>query len=164
MPLNIDWQQILLHAFNLVLLFTILYFLLYKPCKKFMDGRAQYYKDLDEKAKNTVEEGKLLQKTYEEKLQNAEKEAAALRVKAQKEADAAGERVLDEAKTAAAAILETAKAEAAREQSRMVAEAQKEISEMVSDATAKIVFPDTKSAYDSFLNEVEGCEHHDDKR
>lgn len=39
LPLNIDWQQILLHAFNFVLLFAILYFLLYKPVKDFMEKR-----------------------------------------------------------------------------------------------------------------------------
>ena len=32
-PLNIDWQQILLHALNLVLLVAGLYLLLYKPVK-----------------------------------------------------------------------------------------------------------------------------------
>ena len=30
-PLNIDWQQILLHLFNFIILFGILYFFLYKP-------------------------------------------------------------------------------------------------------------------------------------
>lgn len=34
MPLNMDWQQILLHLLNFVILFAILYFLLYEPVKK----------------------------------------------------------------------------------------------------------------------------------
>ena len=40
LPLNIDFQQILLHMLNIVLLFGGLYLLLYKPVKKFMDERA----------------------------------------------------------------------------------------------------------------------------
>ena len=36
-PLNIDWQQILLHALNLVILIAGLYLLLFKPVKRFMD-------------------------------------------------------------------------------------------------------------------------------
>ena len=40
-PLNIDWQQILLHLLNFVILFAILYFLLYDPVKKFMDKRCE---------------------------------------------------------------------------------------------------------------------------
>ena len=38
-PLNIDWQQILLHVLNFVILFGGLYFLLYKPVKNFMAKR-----------------------------------------------------------------------------------------------------------------------------
>ena len=39
-PLNIDWQQILLHLFNFVLLAGGLYFLLYAPVRNFMEKRA----------------------------------------------------------------------------------------------------------------------------
>ena len=37
-PLNVDWQQILLHLFNFIILFGGLWLLLYKPVKKI--GRA----------------------------------------------------------------------------------------------------------------------------
>ena len=43
MPLNIDWQQILLHLLNFLILFAGLYFILYKPVKKFMKKRADGY-------------------------------------------------------------------------------------------------------------------------
>lgn len=36
-PLNIDWQQILLHLFNFSILVGGLYLLLFKPVKNFMD-------------------------------------------------------------------------------------------------------------------------------
>ena len=42
MPLNIDWQQILLHALNFVILVGGLYFLLFNPVKKFMAKREEY--------------------------------------------------------------------------------------------------------------------------
>ena len=35
-PLNVDWQQILLHLFNFIILFGGLWLLLYKPVKNFM--------------------------------------------------------------------------------------------------------------------------------
>ena len=38
-PLNIDWQQILLHLFNFAILAGGLYLLLYKPVKRFMEQR-----------------------------------------------------------------------------------------------------------------------------
>ena len=36
-PLNIDWQQILLHLLNFVILAGGLYLLLYQPVKAFME-------------------------------------------------------------------------------------------------------------------------------
>ena len=39
MPLNIDWQQILLHLLNFLILATGLTLLLYKPVKRFMKKR-----------------------------------------------------------------------------------------------------------------------------
>lgn len=45
MPLNIDWQQILLHWMNLAILTGGLYFLLYKPVKQFMEKREAHYRE-----------------------------------------------------------------------------------------------------------------------
>ena len=41
MPLNIDWQQILLHLLNFAILAFGLYFLLYKPVKAFREKREE---------------------------------------------------------------------------------------------------------------------------
>ena len=43
-PLNVDWQQILLHLFNFIILFGGLWLLLYKPVKNFMAKREAYYR------------------------------------------------------------------------------------------------------------------------
>ena len=48
-PLNIDWQQILLHMFNLIILTGGLYFLLYQPVTAFM-LRADAMKQADAEA------------------------------------------------------------------------------------------------------------------
>ena len=53
-PLNIDWQQILLHAFNLVILAGGLYFLLYKPVTAFMEKRQAYYAGLEAAAQEKL--------------------------------------------------------------------------------------------------------------
>ena len=46
MTLNINLQQILLHALNFVILFGALYFLLYKPVRDFMDSRKAHYEKM----------------------------------------------------------------------------------------------------------------------
>ena len=43
MPLNINLQQILLHALNFVILFGALYFLLYKPASAQSDTASSKY-------------------------------------------------------------------------------------------------------------------------
>ena len=73
-PLNIDWQQILLHLLNFVLLFAILYFLLYAPVKKFMEKRCEYYKNIDEDAKDKLHQAEELKNEYAEKLRLADNE------------------------------------------------------------------------------------------
>ena len=58
-PLNIDWQQILLHLFNFSILVGGLYLLLFKPVKNFMDKRTKHYQDMEsaavEREKTTAE-------------------------------------------------------------------------------------------------------------
>lgn len=159
MPLNIDWQQILLHLFNFALLFTILYVLLYKPVKKFMDQRSSYYKELDEKARKSVEDGAAAQSMYEQRLEKADEEIDEIRTKASEEAGQIREKIIAEAKEESAQIIESAKAAAIRERDHILDDAGAEISKMVTEATAKIVFADADSAYEQFLNAVEGSEH-----
>ena len=63
MPLNIDPQQILLHLFNMVLLFGILYILLYKPVHDFMDKREEEYRQRDKSTKDALADAERL-KTF----------------------------------------------------------------------------------------------------
>ena len=53
-PLNISPQQILLHWLNLVILVGGLYFILYKPVKKFISKREEYYKELEQQAGDKI--------------------------------------------------------------------------------------------------------------
>ncbi len=73
-PLNIDFQQILLHLLNVAILFAILYFLLYKPVKNFIDKRKQEYRDLDDAANSKMKEAEDLKEAYDAKLKQADDE------------------------------------------------------------------------------------------
>ena len=93
MPLNINIQQIVLHALNFVILFGALYFLLYKPVKSYMDGRRAQYEKMDAEAKEHLAQAEQTRAGYEEKLKGVETEIRDRREKAmqavQQEADAA---------------------------------------------------------------------------
>ena len=66
-PLNINFQQILLHLLNFVILAGGLYFLLYGPVKKFMDGRQKHYSDLKAQTEDELAKAKALEQEYRSK-------------------------------------------------------------------------------------------------
>ena len=80
-PLNIDWQQILLHLFNFLILAGGLYLLLYKPVKAFMEKRNAYYADLDAAANKKNEDAEAAKKQYQDRLSAAEVEISNMKKK-----------------------------------------------------------------------------------
>lgn len=155
-PLNIDWQQILLHLFNFIILFAILYFLLYKPVKEFMDKRIAYYKQLDDEAKLNLENSEQIKQDYMAKLANSDKEISAQKEAAGKETEAANAERIKQAKAEAERIVADARQTSEKERARMLQQAQKEITDMVVTATEKIVAKaDTAESYEQFLHAVE---------
>ena len=123
-PLNIDWQQILLHFFNFSILVGGLYLLLFKPVKSFM---AQREADFDA--------------VLEEK-----------RAAAAKEAEAFAQQQRDAAKAQADKILSDAKDAAESERQKIVAEANREAVAIAEDAMEKLMAAQTAQAYDAFVN------------
>lgn len=152
MALNIDWQQILLHLFNFVILFAIMYFLLYKPVKDFMDKRTQYYKSIDDEAKKKLADAEKLQGEHSLKMAEVENEIASARHKAFEELETSIENSKKQAEKEAGKIISDAKQSALKEREKIMKEAQGEIAEMVTDAAAKIFSNDgSDSAIDSFI-------------
>ena len=151
MPLNIDFQQILLHMFNVVLLFGILYILLYKPVKDFMDKRAKEYEELDAQTKAALAKAQEEQASYEQKLKNVQQEIDQKREASEKAQEAEAARILENANNEAASILAKARAEGAAEHDRLIAGAKGELRDMITSAAEKLVYRDVSEAYDSFL-------------
>jgi len=152
LPLNIDLQQILLHMLNFVLLFGGLYFILYKPVKKFMDGRASRYAEKEAETERKLREAEAAKAEYEEKLKNAEAEISVMKAEASRAAaeEAAAERGRAEAE--AESIRAAARGEAEAEKERLVRQANRELSELAAQAAQKAVFGSAEEAFDSFLD------------
>lgn len=154
-PLNIDWQQILLHLFNFVVLFAVLYFLLYSPVKKFMDERVNYYKNMDDEAKANLNESEKAKEEYLNKLSKAEKEVIKIKEKAHKDIEELNAVKIKRTEEEAEKIILNAREDAQRERTKILNEAQKEIFEMLTSTAEKLlVNSSTKDVYDSFLDTV----------
>ena len=158
-PLNIDWQQILLHLFNFTILFGALYILLYKPVRDFMNKRTSYYADMDSKAEDALKSAQESKDAYDEKVRTFDEEVRAERSKLSKEISESRERRLAEAKSDAEKIISDARAEADREKEEIIASAQKEITDMVTEAMEKLTLEQSASdAFDQFLDAAEESE------
>ena len=159
MPLNIDWQQILIHIFNTVLLFGILYFLLYKPVKAFMEKRAEYYKNMNSEAEKVKAEAVALKKEYEMRLVAAEEEIRAMKELTEHEISAMQKEGEVNAIAEAEAIISKAKATAEFERKKILHDAESDITEIVTYAAEKIaVSGNTSFNYDEVLKTVLGDE------
>ena len=155
-PLNIDWQQILLHLLNFAILFFVLYLLLYKPVKKFMDKRKAGYVEMEEKTKSNLDASEQKKAEYEAKLQEAHQEAEDIRRHALEEASAHAKERLDQAQAEAGQIIAKAQQQAEDERNRIVAETGEEIERLAKDAAKRAIFESTSDAFDSFLDAAEG--------
>ena len=155
-PLNIDWQQILLHLFNFTILFGALYILLYKPVKNFMDNREARFADMDSRASQALADAESTRTAYEQKKAAFEDEVRAEKSRMSKEVEAERERRLQAARGEAEKIIADARGEAEREKNEIIESAQKEITGMVTDAMEKLTLEQTASdAFDQFLDAAE---------
>ena len=155
LPLNIDLQQILLHMLNFVLLFGGLYFILYKPVKKFMDSRASRYAEKESETERKLREAEEAKAEYEEKLKNAEAEIAAMKSEAAAQAAAEAQAEHSRALQDAESIRRSAEAEGEAEKQRLIRQANREISDLAAQAAEKAVFGSAEEAFDSFLDSAE---------
>lgn len=146
LPLNIDFQQILLHMLNLVLLFGGLYLLLYKPVKKFMDDRAAKYKDIDDEANKKLAEATAAREQAQTKLAAADSEISAKLAQAKLDAEREAESIIEDAKKAKKKLLSDAEDAALREKNRLINDAREEIAELAVKAAEKVLMEKTSKA------------------
>jgi F-type H+-transporting ATPase subunit b len=159
-PLNIDWQQILLHLFNFGILAGGLYLLLYAPVKKFMAAREARYEEMDRAAKEKLSSAEKTEQEYEQKLADAEEEIRKKKAQAAAEAEQAANAQLADAARQAGHILAQAKENAVQEHRRMIESAQREIADLALEASKKVL-AQSENCYDSFLASSEGSEKHE---
>lgn len=161
LPLNIDWQQILLHMLNLVVLVGGLYALLFKPVKKFMDDRAARYQSMKDEAEEAQKNARELCAEYDARLKEADAEIQRLREEATAQAEKDSAAMLDSARAQAEQILQRAREKAANEEKRIVQNAQSEITRLSVEATRKLMDYKLSDVYNQFLDSAEGSEAHE---
>ncbi len=154
-PLNIDFQQILLHLFNFAILGFGLYFLLYKPVKKFMDERTARYQAMKDEADACLERAKEQEALSAKRFEQLDEEMAEKRRLSLSETEAISARRVAEAEEQARKILLDARENALRERDALMVSAREEVSEMAIAAVKKLVSESVSESYDDFLDAAE---------
>ena len=150
-PLNIDWQQILLHLLNFAILAGGLYLLLYKPVKAFLAKRERFYQDQADQVEKTRQEAEALKAEAQAQADAAGEEAKAIRAKARQDALADAQGLRQDARAQAERILSDARTQAERDRKKVIEEAEDQVKELVSAAAEKLVLSSDGAAFDQFL-------------
>lgn len=138
-PLNIDWQQILLHLFNFTILAGGLYLLLYKPVKDFMNKRTAHYEEMEKQAQDALKEANDSKALYEAQLLGAANEIREQKANAEKEMDVKAAARLELAHKQAEKIVSDAKQSAEAERRKIVDAARQDIVNLATEAAEKLV-------------------------
>lgn len=158
-PLNIDWQQILLHLLNFAILALGLYLLLYKPVKKFIQKRKDHYRQLDDESRQKQEDAQAKGEEYQKLLEGADSEIDKKRSQAARETEKAVAAQIDTARHQCDKMLAEARISAQKEHDRILAEAKEEIAQLAIDATEKLLKEKTGDMpgdmYDQFIAAAE---------
>ena len=156
MPLNIDWQQILLHAFNFIILAVGLTYLLFKPVRKFMHDRQEKYRAIAEEHAKKKAELVELDEEKNSKIASMDSELEKHRKEYLADTESRNRRMIAEAQTQAQNILTEGRRKAEEEKAAYFSGAEREIADMVISSAEKLLAvnssPESDGAlYDSYL-------------
>ncbi|MCI9555489.1 ATP synthase F0 subunit B [Oscillospiraceae bacterium 50-16] len=163
MPLNIDWQQILLHWMNLAILTGGLYVLLYKPVKEFIAKREEHYRQMEGEAADKLAQAEQVRAEYQAKLDGAGEEIRQARAKAQQALQQSTEEQLAQAQEQARQIVAHARAEAEHSRERIMSESRRELKELTARAAKKLAAHPEADPFDQFLDLAEGGRAHEEQ-
>lgn len=155
--LGIDWQQILLHVFNFIILATGLTFILYKPVRKFMREREEKYKAAAEEHAKKKAEIEQMEKERKEKLAGLDAELEEHRKEVLAQTETRSRQLIAEAESEARGILAEGRKRSEEERAAYIAGAGSEIADMVVKSAEKLLVvgstPESDRAlYDSYLS------------
>lgn len=152
MPLNIDWQQILIHLFNFFLLLALLTHFLYEPVLNFMKSREEHYKEMDKTYSEKLEQAEELINENKKKLENSDQEIRAYKDRKMQELSKDVEEKLASARLEGDKIIDEAKTKASLERTKTIESAKKDIKEMALETTKKLLHrSEEKDIYDEFI-------------
>jgi len=157
--LDINVWEILLYIANIIILFLVLRWLLFKPISKFLNKRtADIQMQVDEAAKKYTEAEQLKAK-YDEMVGSAKDLAAQLINQGRKVADDQARQIVDDAENTAKEIKERTTRQINEQKQQAVFEMRQDITKMAIQIAEKVLerevsLEDNKQIIDDFFEKV----------
>lgn len=132
--LGLEWQSIVLHLFNLVILTVGLYSLLFKPVKRMVKERQAKIKKIEKENTELNDEVKKMKESTEAVLSDAKKEAAVIHENAVKVANQKADDIVSSARKEAKSLIERTEQEMEEEHRKL----QKDIEQQITDVSLAV--------------------------
>lgn len=167
-PLNIDFQQVLLHLMNFLILAAGLTFLLFRPVKKFMNDREKQYSDREKAVSDREKIAASAEAEYAARLEAADAEIRDKRSAEAKRLEAEYAARMEETTAKADRIIEDAKKEAEAQRDKILRSTKREIAGLVVEAAERLMAKDhdpetDKALYDQFISDMGKDADNDDQ-
>ncbi len=157
--MNIQPMDIVIHVLNILVLYVLLRFLLYKPVRAFMDGRTAAIQASLDSAKKTGDEADQLKANFDERIRQADEEAQRRLLEGTQKASEAAASIVTLAQQQATEIVDKAREKAENERKQMVQSLEPQITEMAIGLASEVLKREVKSddnqkLIDSFFNKA----------
>lgn len=144
------------HVANILILFIVLRFLLYKPIKKFMDNRENAYNQREQETANNEKKVKELKEKYESKVKDAKFEADTIVLDSRKDANKRADEIIRQAKLESDELIEQARKDIQEERANAKIAMQEEVADLAVGIATRVLerevsAEDNKRIIDSFL-------------
>lgn len=160
---NLDWASIplelVVNILNVIILFLILRFLVYRPVKNFMDQRTERIQAQMDEAEKAKQDAIALKDQYDQTLHTAKDQTEQMLLDAEKHAQQRAQQIVEQAQQEAANIVSGAKEQAAKEHERMLDGIKDEVASLSIDIAKKILVrevneADNQAIVDRFFHKV----------
>ena len=137
--LGLEWQSIVLHLFNLIILTVGLYLLLFKPVKRMIKERQAKIKKIEKENTELNEEVKKMKESTEVVLSNAKKEAAVIHENAVKVANQKADDIVSSARREAKSLIDRTEQEMEEEHRKLQSDIEKQIADVSLAVAEKVL-------------------------
>ena len=157
--LEINWLEVGVHVFNVIILYVVLRLLLYKPVLKFIKNREHKFADKVDELDNREKELDQRKLEYEKLMEEASNEAAAIITKSNEMARDHAKELLDHAKEHSRDLVIRAKKEIEAEKIQTRLDMKTEIADMAVQIAEKVLerevsLEDNRKIIDEFFERV----------